>query len=168
VPAKFQHGVDKIIARMLWANRGLGADPAPWAAFFAGKGTKPTAAWPVYEGSEPSEPDDVITVYETTPVIDARVQVTGEEVGRLGFTVRVRGISKAAARQKAEDIRWDFQRLCNDQQVTLTNPTQQYLIPCISQATVVPFGKMQSPSGLALWLVNVNCMAPILPYPIQG
>lgn len=168
MPGQLKHPVDAIVAKVLWANRAIGSDPAPWAAYIYGKGTKPTGAWPVFEGSEPDQPDDVITVYETTPLVHARIQVTGEEQQHRGFTIRVRGRDKNQVRQKAEDVSHDLLRNFLDQTVTLTTPTQQYLIPSVAQARVVPFGKMTSPNGVGLWLVNVNCLAVILAYPIQG
>lgn len=161
--AKMLHGADTVIARMLWSNRGLGTDPTPWRLSFGGKGTKPTTTWPVYEGSEPSEPDSVITVYETTPQLGPRV-FTGEQQQHYGFTVRVRGKTKAEARQKAEDIRFDFDRSFFDQQITLDS--QQYLIPCIARTTLIPFGKGQTPQGTDCWLVNLNCLAVIMAYPV--
>jgi hypothetical protein len=166
VPGKLLHEPDAVFAKVLWANRGLGSDPAPWAAYVFGKGTAPTTTWPVFDGGEPHEPDECLVVHETAPQVDARIQVTGETQLKHGFAVTVRGITKRRARNKAEELRWDFDRLFLDQTVTLDG--QQYLIPSVLVRSVIPFGKATSPRGIGLWMVNVNVLANVLAYPIQG
>jgi len=161
---KFLHGADDIIAKVLEV-RLHGTNPAPWEAYFPNTGsTLPTTTWPIFSGGEPGNPDNVITVYETTPQSNAKIMVTGEDQQHYGFTIRVRGRTKAEARQKAEDIRHDANEKIRDIVVTLDG--QQYLVPCIPRATLVPVGR-ETPTSQR-WLVNLNCLAAIIAYPIQG
>ena len=161
---KFLHGPDDIIAKVIW-TRSLGTDPAPWEAYYPGTGSDvPATTWPVFEGGEPGLPDNCITVYETTPQSDAKIMVTGEDQQHLGITIRIRGRTKALARQKAEDIRWDFNEQPKDQVVTLNG--QQYLVQSVPKCSLVPVGR-ETPTSQR-WLVNLNCLAVIIAYPIQG
>lgn len=173
--AKLSHPPDDIIARLLWANRGLGSDPAPWLDYMYRPNTAaPAAAWPVFCDREPGDPApvNVITVYETTPVLQARIQVTGEQKQLYGVTVRVRGATKAVARQKAEDIRHDLLQGVTgtgltDQVVAMTSPAEEYLVPCFSQVQLVRVvAPTAQPTAAAVY--NLNLLMPILAYPIQG
>jgi hypothetical protein len=160
--SKFQHGIDDIVAALMVA-RGLGADYSSWATSFRAD-TAPNI-WPVVPGQEPTEPDNVITVYETEPIIHCKLQPTGEQPQHYGFTVRVRGITKNAARQKAEDIRWDFDERCHEQTVTLDG--QEYYIPCIARTMLIrPI--REATIAMDRWFVNVNCTAAIRAYPLTG
>jgi hypothetical protein len=166
-----QHEPDEVLATILWRNRGLGADPSPWLTYSAAAkgstptGTRPTTAWPVFSGAEPAEPDNVITVYNTTPEYQTRV-LTGEIQQLLGLQVRVRGKPRKTVAQKARAIQWDFERNFLDQQITLADPTQQYLVPCLSWVQVLDLKQM--PVHPYLWLFTINVLCKVLPYPIQG
>jgi hypothetical protein len=164
MPAKLLHPVDEIIAQIMWANRSLGADPSPWETYFEGKGNVPTTTWPIFAGVLPSEPDNLICVFETAPQQDARIMVTGENQQHYGFTVQVNGKNRRAAFQKTRDIEHDFTRLFLDQQVTIDG--QQYLVPSIPHCIVIPMPKDSISPGV--WSLNLNCLANVLAYPIQG
>ncbi len=159
VSTELYHGVNDVIARMIWANRLLGTDPTFWETATAD--LTGTHGWPVFSFGEPDIPDNVITVYETTPQFDAKLMVTGEVMEHHGFTVRVRGKGPTmnVARRRAEQIRADFNSLgCTDQVVTMADGTQ-YFIPCVSRASLVPVGRDAASSQR--WLVNINCLAAI-------
>lgn len=163
MPAQMRHEIDEIVARMLYGNAALGSDPLPWQTYFDGKGTAPSTTWPVFAGGEPDTPDNVITTYHTSPEFQAKV-MTGETQELKGFTIRVRGKSKAIAARKALDIKHWLDFTAVDQQVTIDG--QQYLIPSVPRCTLVPLPRM--PQALGRWLFNLNCQAVVLAYPITG
>lgn len=169
---RFLHRRAKIVAKLLWANRGLGTDPAPWAQYVFGQGTAPATEWPVFVNREPPDADrkiaNCITVYETTPLDQARIQVTGQQERLFGFTVRVRGRSDDLAGQKAEDVFHDLTEAALDNQVAMTDPSLVYLIPCVSWAQVIPVRPPGTPQNAVAEFYNVNCQMKILPYPITG
>ena len=49
-----------------------------------------SADWSVFIQSEPDEPDECITVYDTANVLQGRVQPTGETQEQHGIQIRVR------------------------------------------------------------------------------
>lgn len=156
----FQVGVDDIIAQLL-VNMGLGSSPAGWETGTGGD-------WPVQSGGEPPQPDETITVYETTPVIFGKLQIDGDQLEHYGFTIRVRGSTKASARQKAADIREVLTKNVYHSTVTLTGASGQpksYVVFAVSKCTLVPVGT-EAPDSKR-WLVNLNCVASILPQPIS-
>lgn len=166
MPAKLQHSVDLILAKIMIA-RSLGSDPTGWETYVSASanksaGTRPTGAWPIFVAAEPAEPVNVITVYQTTPQIDARLALETQQ--HYGFSVRVRGKDREACMQKARDIEDDFNRLFIDQQITISG--QQYLVPSIPGVSLVPIGRMlELPHA---WLANLNCLCNVLAYPITG
>ena len=71
------------IMRYLLVNLDLGSDPDV--------GTN-LGDWPIYVSTEPSLPDDVITVFGTTAIHQGRLQVDGEVQERDGIQIRVRSV----------------------------------------------------------------------------
>lgn len=71
----------------------------------AGLGTEPSAAgaWPVYGISEPSEPDNVITVYDTAGRDRGRT-FDGERQEQNGFQIRVRASSHVEGYARARAL----------------------------------------------------------------
>lgn len=47
-------------------------------------------AWPVFATKEPDAPDNVLTTYNTSPVVHGSSQVDGETWQSYGFQVRIR------------------------------------------------------------------------------
>lgn len=147
----FQHGIDDIVQQLI-INKGWGSLP-PYVS----------TPWPVFAGGEPPEPDELITVYETTPVSFGKVQIDGEQLQHYGFTIRIRGQTKAAARNKGETIRKGMNESVYRDTVTLDGIS--YVVLCVSKCSLVPFGTEASESKR--WLVNLNCVGCILPQPIS-
>jgi hypothetical protein len=168
VSTKFSHGPEEVVAKLL-IDKGLATDPAPWRSWVPNKKgisppSDPTSAWPVFTAVEPAFPDNVITCYEAEPQIDAKIMVTGEIQTHWGITVRVRGQTYSIARQKAEDIRWDFNE--NLLMRTVTIGTTQYLVHSIPRVVRVrPI--LETPTSKR-WFCNLNCLAVIQPYPFNG
>lgn len=60
--------------------------------------------WPVFATVEPNEPDNCLTVYDTSNQYDGRSMKTGENWVHYGVQVRVRGVDHPTAYQKAYTI----------------------------------------------------------------
>lgn len=76
-----------------------------------GQGTNPlvgsiasNSAWPVYATSEPNEPDNCITVYDTTNQTDMRAMWDGSYSRHYGVQVRVRSVDHPTGHQKIHAI----------------------------------------------------------------
>lgn len=81
------------ILRALVIDLGLGADPDLGGA------------WPVYVASEPSMPDNCVTLTDTTPQYDMRAMIDGETSFHLAWQVRVRGADHPTGQNKIDAIR---------------------------------------------------------------
>ena len=91
MPGSLDHSPAEIVRRVLIAL-GLGADP---------QAVSPE--WPVYAVSETNNPDNVITVYNTTGTQSGRTR-DGERQEHHGIQIRVRSAYEAIGYQKARDI----------------------------------------------------------------
>lgn len=161
------HWPHQIVARMLWANRtGLGlTDPSWWASHRVADRTDATHDWPVFYANEPAEPDECVTVYGATPVLQQKILLTGQQMKNHGLTVRVRGRTDTALGTKVLAIEHDLNEAAHDQLVTLG--AQQYLVQSFPRASAVPAFRADV-GGRELWVANVNCLAVILAYPLRG
>lgn len=157
------HGPDEVIGRLL-VVRGLGTDPAWWGTNTVADRADAAHDWPVFVGQEPEAPDEVLTVYETTPQVDAKTMPDGQLVVHWGLTVRVRGRTKPAAQVKAAEIARDLNEGVYDTHLTLDGV--RYAVQSV-RASVVDLKKQQVGSSQR-WLRNVNCLAVILAYPTGG
>lgn len=102
------------IIRALVIDLGLGADPDSGGQ------------WPVYVASEPSMPDNTITLTDTTPQYDMRAMVDGETSFHYAFQLRVRGSSHPVGQNKIDAV-----RVALDEQIyanALTLDTAQYVV----------------------------------------
>lgn len=71
-----------------------------------GDGTAPSdaSAWPVYVATEPNAPDNVITITDTTPVIQGHSQINGEVQENYGVQIRLRANDFHEGQEKARAI----------------------------------------------------------------
>jgi len=99
--------------------------------------------WPVFVGHMPDDPDDVICVYDTAPVMDGRLQETGETVKHLGFQVRVRSFSYRAAYAKITTI---DARLDDIRREGIVINGESYIIAAVTK-TSGPLAMGQEPDG---------------------
>lgn len=76
----------------------LGSDPDPANDALVGD-------WPVYFDSEPSNPDNCLTVYDTTGQNDGRTMIDGELLQHYGIQVRIRATDARTGWTKAQGIR---------------------------------------------------------------
>ena len=78
------------------------------ASIIAGEfGTDPTdeEEWPVFVGHMPDEPDNAVCVYDTTGIMNGRIQSTGESIRHPGWQVRVRSSAHPTGYAKIASIR---------------------------------------------------------------
>lgn len=80
------------ITRRLLIGGSLGTDPSD------------QDSWPIFAVSEPTKPDNCITVYATTNTLDGRVMNNGEIQEHLGIQIRIRSTDYVTGRAKAKAI----------------------------------------------------------------
>lgn len=147
----FLHDVEDVIQQLL-IDLGLATDPSSWASGGVGN------PWPVFAGSEPTLPDNVVTVKTTTPRPDGRSMLDGEVWVHWGFQVRIRGIDQPTAFVKAEAIRVRLNEGVDGALVTLAG--HQYRVSCVSGTNNIRLGTEVPKSKRHLR--TVNGLAPIL------
>lgn len=86
----FAHSPADVI-RQLLIDHGFGSDDD-------------TGSWPIKTASEPTNPDDVITLYDTEGINQARTMADGARIIHHGFQVRVRGTDYDSGYEKANEI----------------------------------------------------------------
>ena len=87
----FQHSPADVVRHLL-VNLGVGVLPSL------------TGDWPIYEGSEPEQPDNAITLYDQKGLTYGRVQLTGTVVDKPGVLFRVRSWNALDGFNKASEI----------------------------------------------------------------
>lgn len=113
----------------------------------------PPGPWPVFATTEPDAPDDVITVADTTPLLQGRVHVTGEQPDNPGFQVRVRSGTHNPGYVKAAEIADALSRRATRAVVTVGDRT--YLIQSVTRTTgVIPLGRESPASRRRLFTLN--------------
>lgn len=83
------------------------ADIIRWLLISQGRGTDPGDSddWPIFSSSEPSIPDNCVTTYDTSGVLQGRIQYSGEMSEHFGFQIRVRGKDHVTAWRKANELK---------------------------------------------------------------
>lgn len=130
-----------------------------WLIINLGQGTDPqqNGNWPVYWNSEPDTPDNVITVYDTTGILDGRSQIDGEVYKHSGFQVRVRA---PKARQVYNQISTLVQQLNENVKMATVgiNDDQgqaEYIVCACNQKSDIIDMKKESPtSERSVFVVN--------------
>jgi hypothetical protein len=132
------------IVRHILIDLGEGSDP--------GAGTSAPGAWPVYSPKEPSTPDNVITIKNTTPKLDGRSHVDGEQVEHSGFQVRVRSQDTLVGYPKAASIR----KTLNEQaiNVVVRIASAVYHVQCVSRVSLIPLGEESPSSRRTVYTLN--------------
>jgi hypothetical protein len=140
------------IVRQVLIDVGLGTDPD----------LVPLQAWPVYVGSEPTMPDDCITVYNTAGVVDGRSMPDGEILEHRGWQVRVRALDNPTGYQKMDDIRTYMSEVAV--QVVTTIASIRYLVFCFAKfGDILDLGKDVPTSKRSLFTLNGLCPIRQLP-----
>jgi len=131
------------------------ADVIRWLLVQLGVGTDPTlatlGAWPVYDDSEPDQPDDVLTVYDTAPRVHGRTHPDGETQQHYGVQVRVRAATKTQAWAKANGVATAFD---NQYQDVVRVGSVDYEVHAVHHGGVIRLGKTVPTSKRSVYTVN--------------
>lgn len=135
------------------------ADVLRWLLVFKREGSDPNLSvdWPVFKGREPSNPDNVITVYDTTPQDDGRTMVDGEDIHHYGVQIRIRGVTDPVAYVKAESIHVTLSENTYYERIAINdrvNPSALYLVHSISKQSLVAVGRDAPASTRYLYTIN--------------
>lgn len=111
--------------------------------------------WPVYVGDEPDTPDEVVTVYDTDGPTFGRLMVTGEVTGHDGLQFRVRSVTYAGGRRKADQI---VETLSEDvYQRVVSVGSETYLVQTVNGLdSVLSLGRDKPGSRRHLFTVNAT------------
>lgn len=90
MPGPMYHSPSEVIRKML-VDAGLGTEPSA------------LGDWPVYSTSEPADPDNSITVYDTAGKDRGRT-FDGERQEQSGFQIRVRASSHVGGYARARSL----------------------------------------------------------------
>lgn len=110
--------------------------------------------WKVFTGSEPTDPDNVLTIYGTTSRPDARMMVDGSVQRHEGIQVRIRGTTQPISRTRADAIQYALERSIYNNVVTLDGV--QYLIHALTNIGDVLHLGFDSPVTKRV-LHTINC-----------
>jgi hypothetical protein len=108
-------------------------------------------AWPVYVSSEPGFPDDAVTTYDTTPILDGRNQGSGETVEHYGVQVRLRSTVHTAGWVKSRAIK---QALDGVYYATVAIGSQTYVVYGVNTLGIMALGKDSPTSKRNLFTIN--------------
>lgn len=132
------------------------ADIVRWLLVGIGVGTDPTLSvlqpWPVYAADEPDEPDNCLTVYDTTPQDDGRVHTDGEVLRMHGFQLRIRAVDHptGAAKLYAAQVTMTEANVGR----TVSIGTARYTVFALSKPSVGMLGKDMPNTARKLFTIN--------------
>lgn len=118
----------------------------------------PLQDWPVYAPTEPSSPDDVITVTGTAGITHGRNHITGELGEHYGLSIRVRSAVEGDGYDKANEIATELNEDVYNAIITLEG--SDYCIQSIRTVTSVLYIGYEMPTSKRHIHV-VNCLASI-------
>jgi hypothetical protein len=134
---QLDHSPADVIRRTLIAL-GLGADP-------------PALPWPIFAALEPTNPDQVITVFDTTGQDGERDSILNDRQGYEGIQVRVRSATHPVGFAKANAV---YVALNQIRRRPITIGTAVYMVQTvITQGTVLPIG-LEPSTKRSLFTIN--------------
>lgn len=131
------------------------ADIVRWLLISQGKGTDPEdgLAWPIFTNNEHSTPDNCITTYDTSGILDGRIQSSGEMTEHFGFQIRVRSQSHNVGWRKINDLKTQI-----DQGIkldTIVINSSSYLVESITRSGgILALGKESPTSQRLVFTLN--------------
>jgi len=133
------------VVRYLLIAMNLGSDPAT-----------STVSWPVYATSEPSAPDDVITVYDTQGMVFGRNMLDGESVEHFGIQIRLRSQDHATGWKKMKGIARQLEEEIYQESITIQGSV--YCVRSIKRtSSVLVLGKDTPGSKRSIFTLNALC-----------
>lgn len=142
------HSPAHIIRQML-VDLGIGSDPD----------LATLGDWPCYDGAEPENPDDVITIYDTTGLQDGRAMFDGELLQHHGVQARIRGQDAPTAWAKADAVQTAFAQTVYDERVTIG--ANSYFVLCLGKISQVLAVGREPNSRRSVF--TINAVAAIRP-----
>jgi hypothetical protein len=137
VEFRVTHSPGDIVGRLL-IQRSLGAEIG--------------GTWPVYVGSEPTDPDNCITLYDTQGSDHGRDMPTGKTRGHAGFQIRIRATTHAIGWTKAEAIQASLEAVYQE---TVHVDAEEYLVHAVVRiGDVLSLGKDAPNSGRNVFTLN--------------
>lgn len=131
------------------------ADVLRYLLVSLGGGTLPAASgsWPIHVSNEPTSPDSVITCYDTSGILNGRIQVTGEMVEHHGIQIRIRSATPAAGYTKANAIKILLDSSINRDSVNIDG--SEYLVHAVTrQGGIANIGRNVPTSKLNIFTLN--------------
>ena len=107
------------IVRFLLIELGVGSEPVS------------DTAWPIFVSNTPDLPDNLITLIDTSGVIDGRIMRTGEVHEHYGLSVQVRGTGHTVAWQKMNQVKTALDESVLNSSVTIDN--SNYMVHSVSR-----------------------------------
>lgn len=140
--AALNHSPAKILADLL-VSLGFGvAAPA-------------SSGWPVYVGSEPTSPDEVITIYDTAGVTNGRDMVVGERSEHRGLQLRFRAGDYLTGYVKASAVADALDKQTG--KVTVTIGATTYTIwTVVRRSDVISLGRKVDKSQRDVFVLNAT------------
>ena len=143
------HSPADILSRAMIAM-GLASDPEP----------APTGAWPAYVSSEPSSPDNCLTVYDTDRQSDGRAMVDGEEFHHYGVQIRVRSVDFRTGYVKADALHTVLTEGLYQEAITIDG--HAYNIAAVCKTSVRSLGRDSTSTKRSLFTVNAILALEVL------
>ena len=127
------------------------ADVIRFLLISAGYGTNPSVAgaWPIHIANLADDPDNIISIRDTTGRIQAHLQIGGEMVERPGIQIMVRSSKKKEATIKINDIANYLDGLSNTS-LTITDPDSDesnYTIHDFSRTSGIIYAGYEKPAS---------------------
>lgn len=126
-------------------------------------GTMPSAgeSWPINVSSEPDQPDNCITLYDTEGIDGGRTMNDGERQVHEGIQVKVRGTDHVVGFAKASLL---ASALDSIRAKVLTIDSTTYIVHCVIRTGgVLSLGKEVTASKRSLFTINATVSLRIKP-----
>lgn len=131
------------------------ADIVRWLLVGMGHGTDPASAstWPIYVSSEPTTPDNCITVYDTTGRATGREMTAGSRAEYHGIQLRIRASNHTTGYGKARRLANILDRDVYQAPVVIGG--QHYVVQQVGRVgTITTMGKDAPGSKRSLFSIN--------------
>lgn len=118
--------------------------------------------WPITVAQEPTAPDNAITVYDTTPMPQGRLQPTGKFIDHAGFMVQVRCSDSQQGKIKIDAIMTALMESVKRTTVTVSDKygTAAYLVTAVTKRSG-PNTLGRDEGNQNRFLFTLNCTASI-------
>jgi len=142
------------------------ADLVRYLLIAKGAGTLPSKFkdWPIQVSQEPSQPDNVITIYDTEGFRFGRIQLTGEHPEHKGIQVRLRSFDHPRGWKKIQAVAnlldmEVYQETVSVPAASGTEPVLYVVQSLTRQSAILPIGRDAENSDRHLFTVNYTVVA---------